>query len=386
MQNYELTLKSQPSNTFRCQKAANSLDIDVSKKLTHEFKVKADLESPYQLGLIVGASGSGKTTFAKKVFSENCFKTLLDDSRPVIDQFPEQYSYDECAEFLSGIGLTSVPCWIRPAGTLSNGQKTRAECALQMASDNEFIVLDEWTSVVDRAVARVMSHCVQKYARKHNKKIVLLSCHYDVIDYLNPDWIIDCNKQEYIDRRSLWHIFKNPERLKFDIREVSKESWKYFSKYHYLSDKLACGVQVFYGLFHGDNQIGFQAFSNYTPWQDKSKKMILHSNRTVIHPDYAGFGLGVKLINETSKILCDKYKIMAKFSSVPIYKSFLKYPFWRLIKIDRAVDGTKRANSMKNSKSGTKASFRTNVKAYIFKFDPKLLPQTNQAAQQLEKV
>ena len=50
--------------------------------------------------------------------------------------------------------------------------------------------------------------------------------------------------------------------------------------------------------FYNNNQIGFQCFANYTPHK-KGTIIIYHSNRTVIHPDYNGMGLGIKLINET---------------------------------------------------------------------------------------
>lgn len=209
MKTYSLKLESPVSNSFRCQKAANALDIDTAKKAIHTFKVKADLETPFDIGLIVGASGSGKTTLAKEIYGKDCFAEYLDLSKPVIEQFPEEYSYEECASLLSGVGLTSVPCWIRPAHTLSNGQKARAEAALAMVADKEVIVIDEWTSVVDRTVAKAMSHCVQKHARRQKKKIVLVSCHYDITDWIQPDWIIDCNKQTYENRRDLKKKGKN---------------------------------------------------------------------------------------------------------------------------------------------------------------------------------
>lgn len=202
MKTYSLTLKSPVSDAYRSQKAANSLDIDTKKKSVHNITVEADLDTPYNIGVIVGASGSGKTTLAHEIFGEDCFDTHLRNTEPVIEQFPEEYTYDECAKMLSGMGLTSVPCWIRPAYTLSNGQRARAEAALSMAKNDELTVIDEWTSVVDRTVAKVMSHCVQKHARKQKKTIVLCSCHYDILDWVNPDWIIDCNKQEYTDLRN----------------------------------------------------------------------------------------------------------------------------------------------------------------------------------------
>lgn len=258
--------------------------------------------------------------------------------------------------------MTSVPCWIRPVNTLSNGQKARAEAALLMCK-NDFSVIDEWTSVVDRTVAKVMSHCIQKHARKTNSKIVLLSCHYDVIDWLNPDWIIDCNKQEFIDRRSLWQSFKRSEQLNFEIKQITKQSWSYFSKYHYLSDKLPGGENYFFGLFHNENQIGFQCFSNYVPHRKGTKK-IFHSNRTVIHPDYAGMGLGIKLITKTSFLMKEKgFRPMAKFSSTPIFKAMSKDPVWKLLDVKRQIGKMNVGGNMMRKKG-----FRENIKTYSFEF------------------
>ena len=129
MQTYELTLQSSASNSFMSQKAANSLDIDVEKKLKHHIKIDADITTPFNVGLILGASGSGKTTLAKHIFGDDCFKTHLDPNEPIIDQFPKELSYEDRSKILSGVGLTSVPCWIRPAKTLSNGQRARAEAS-----------------------------------------------------------------------------------------------------------------------------------------------------------------------------------------------------------------------------------------------------------------
>ena len=228
MQNYRVRLESDVFTSFRCQKAADSLDINAKEKSVHELSVDADLESPFSIGLIVGASGSGKTTLAKQIFGDDVFNFEFDLSKPVIEQFPDEYDYDACAKMLSGIGLTAVPCWIRPMYTLSNGQQARAIAALQMATMDVFVV-DEWTSVVDRTVAKAMSNCLQKFARKNNKTVIALSCHYDVFEWLNPDWVIDCNKQEYTERRSLWQDYERKEKLEFTIRECDKSTWRYLA-------------------------------------------------------------------------------------------------------------------------------------------------------------
>lgn len=336
----EVILESPVNNNFRCKMACDSLDIDIKKKSKHHLKIEGiNIPDKWNVGLVYGASGSGKTTLAKKLFGEDVFKAILDEDEPIINQFPEHLTYDECAAILSGIGLNSVPCWVRPVKTLSNGQRARAEAALLMVQNNGIINIDEWTSVVDRTVAKAMSFCIQKFARKHNKQIILLSCHYDVLEWLVPDWLIDCNEQKFHLKQNDNFFFTERDKLKFDIRKIGRESWRYFSKYHYLSERLPGGSIYLYGLFFEDKQIGFQCFANYTPPR-KGHPVIYHSNRTVIHPDYQGLGLGIKLINESSRVFNDEYpkhRIMAKFSALPVYKAMQKQKEWRYIKTERLM-------------------------------------------------
>lgn len=361
----EVILESPISDNFRCKMACDSLDIDIKKKSVHKLYIEnINIPESWNVGLVYGASGSGKTTLAKKLFGEDVFKIILDENEPIINQFPKEYSYQQCAELLSGIGLNSVPCWVRPVKTLSNGQKARAEAALLMVQNNGIINIDEWTSVVDRTVAKAMSHCVQKFARKNNKKIILLSCHYDVLEWLIPDWLIDCNEQKFHLKQNESFFFKPRERLEFAIKEIGKESWRYFSKYHYLSENLPGGRIHLYGLFLDEKQIGFQCFANYTPIR-KGYKEIQHSNRTVIHPDYNGLGLGIKFINETSKLMSQKgVRVMAKFSALPIYKSMIKQSCWKFLGQKRLMGYMKTGGSMDRQ-----TGFREQgIKTYHFEF------------------
>jgi len=367
MKNYALTLQSPVWDSFRCAKAANSLDIDVKKTLRHEFSVDADIETEFNVGLIVGASGSGKTTLAEMIYGSDALIRLLEPDKPVIEQFPDEFEYDQCARHLMGVGLSQVPCWIRPALTLSNGQKERAEIALQMSREDSRVVIDEWTSVVDRTVGKIMSECIQKWARRTEKQVVLLSCHYDVMDWLQPDWVIDCNKQTFVDRRSLRRSRK--ETLDFDIREIDRESWRYFSKYHYLSDRLPGGHIALFGMFLGIDQIGFVCFANYVPFRNEDRlyggKMKMHCNRAVVHPDYVGLGLGLLLINETSAIMHERnFHVMAKFSSIPVYKAFKKSERWRYLGTRRDHKIVKGGNMLRD------AGFRLDVAAHQWEYIP----------------
>jgi len=371
------TLKADVTKTFKTQLACNSLDIDIEKKSVHNLTVKnVDIESDYNIGLIVGASGSGKTTIAKHLFGDDCFKAVLNEDLPILEQFPESMNYEDCAKMLSGIGLTSVPCWVRPVKTLSNGQKARAEAAILMSKsiENEVVLIDEWTSVVDRQVAKIMSHSLQKFARRYKKKIIVCSCHYDIGEWLNPDWVLDCNAQNFVKHEAKKK--SRNEQLTFEIKRVERSTWRYFSKYHYLSANLPGGELFLFGLFINGNQIGFQCFANYVPYKDKRKKKIFHSNRTVVHPDYQGFGLGQKLIDETSKIMAieENFRIMAKFSSLPIYKQMIQNDDWKFLGVKRLMGKMKTGGNMARNKGITGGEFGVGsyreggVKTFQFEF------------------
>ena len=365
MQNFVVKLESPPPKGFRSVKAAQSVDLNVEKKLTHKLSVNADVVSDFNVGLIIGASGSGKTTLAKQIYGADCFKEILDLSKPVIEQFPDHMSYEDTVKALTGIGLSQVPCWVKPAGALSNGQKARAEAALQLCADVETVVIDEFTSVVDRNVAKVMAHCVQKYARKLGKRIVLVSCHYDIFEWLNPDWVIDCNDESYSNRRSLRQDYKRTETLCFDIAPCSRKQWSSYSKYHYLSERLPGGHLETFGVYLNGEQIGFQCFANYVPHRKGTKK-IMHSNRTVIHPDYVGFGLGIKVINASSKFMREQgYVVMAKFSSLPVFNSMNKDEKWKLATVSTNTDS---GQSNPGGSMSRKGGFRLRTKTFSFKF------------------
>lgn len=365
MQNFVVELSSPPPSGFRSIKAAQSVDLDIGQKLTHRLTVSADVESDFNVGLIIGASGSGKTTLAHKIYGPDCFDTLLDPTRPVIEQFDPEMSYADCVNALTGIGLSQVACWIKPAGALSNGQKARAEAALQMCSGKEFVVIDEFTSVVDRNVAKAMAFCVQRFARKYGKRIVLISCHYDVFEWLNPDWVIDCNKETYSNRRLERLGYERGEKIEFQIAECERNSWHRFSKYHYLSDRLPGGHIETFGVYLDGRQIGFQCFANYVPHRKGTKK-IMHSNRTVVHPDYVGFGLGMKVIDATSFEMKSRgYDVQAKFSSVPVYSAMSKSPLWKLTSVS---NNTHASQKMPGGNMSRKGGFRVATRTYSFKF------------------
>ena len=129
-----------------------------------------------------------------KQFGEEV-KSNYDYSKSIISQFPN-YSPQEVCEVFYSIGLSSVPLWLHRPNELSNGERARLEIAWQLLENkNEYILIDEFTSVVNRMTAKSMSFNLQKYIRNKNKKIVICSCHYDIIQWLQPDFVINLNKK-----------------------------------------------------------------------------------------------------------------------------------------------------------------------------------------------
>jgi ABC-type ATPase with predicted acetyltransferase domain len=67
----------------------------------------------------------------------------------------------------------------------------RVDLVKALLSKKDIIIFDEYTSVVDRTVAQISSYAIQKNIRKENKKFIAVTCHYDVLDRLEPDRIFD---------------------------------------------------------------------------------------------------------------------------------------------------------------------------------------------------
>ena len=166
--------------------------FDIQNKEETSVSIPMNLDGindiDWNIGVLYGGSGSGKTTILKHLGKIK--EIELDREKSLISNF-DWLEPSEASKLLTSMGLASIPSWLRPFHLLSNGEQYRAQLAYLVASaeDDETILIDEYTSVVDRDVAKAMSNAVQKYIRRTNKKIILASCHYDIMEWLQPDWI-----------------------------------------------------------------------------------------------------------------------------------------------------------------------------------------------------
>lgn len=190
---FDFTKKSPIDETFRVQKIRSAFDYQ-NKESEEHFKGAIELPEKWQIGAIVGASGTGKTSIANKLFEKEINQKYEYNHTSVIDDMPSECSVEEITKMFYAVGFGSVPSWLKPFSVLSNGEKMRVELANRLLR-NELSIFDEFTSVVDRNVAKTMCIATKKTMQKMpNKKLVVVSCHYDILDWLQPDWIFDTNE------------------------------------------------------------------------------------------------------------------------------------------------------------------------------------------------
>jgi GNAT superfamily N-acetyltransferase len=209
-------------------------------------------------------------------------------------------SPEQASRVLTSIGLSSVPTWLRPFHLLSNGEQYRATLAYLVASakDGEVILVDEYTSVVDRDVAKAMSFALQKYIRRENKRIILASCHYDILEWLMPDWTYSPQKGGVLERGD--YLRQGRPKIELQVSRVEYGTWNLFKKHHYLTENVnkSCKFLLFEWK---NNPVGIIALINQP--NKNGRETAMGISRVVVLPDYQGLGLGVNICNFSSAIL-----------------------------------------------------------------------------------
>lgn len=167
-----------------------------------EFNLDVDvpIEGEWQIGVIVGPSGSGKTSIGNMLFGGGKIVDLYEGWKkdaPIVDCIGPEGDFNDVTGLLASVGLGDVPSWLRPFHALSNGQQFRAGLARVLSDGPEEVIIDEFTSVVDRQIARIGAMAFSKaFRRTKGRRVVLLSCHYDILEYVQPDWALDTSTGE----------------------------------------------------------------------------------------------------------------------------------------------------------------------------------------------
>lgn len=268
--------------------------FDIQNKEETEVEVSFDLSEAkdfdWNIGVIYGSSGSGKTTILKRMgkLSESNF----DYEKPLISNF-DWLEPKEATLLLTSMGLSSVPTWLRPFHLLSNGEQYRASLAYKVgkAKDNEVVLVDEYTSVVDRDVAKAMSFALQKYIRRTNKRIILASCHFDIMEWLMPDWTCSPQKGGVLERGE-WLRQGRPQ-ITLQVSRVESKTWDFFKKHHYLTENV--NKSYIFLLFEwNDKPICIAVIGRQI---GRGVGKAYRDSRIVVYPDYQGMGIGSYISN-----------------------------------------------------------------------------------------
>lgn len=197
MPHFDIIKRTTVTDTYRVQAVIGAFDLE-NADLNEHFVGDIDIEGKeWNVGLIVGGSGTGKTTIAREVFGDNLYSGMPHTDKAVIDDMPQGNSIQDIERMFTSVGFASPPNWLRPYNVLSNGEKMRCDLAYALLSGQDMVVYDEFTSVVNRQVAKAASFAISKCVRRNNKRFVAISCHDDIIEWLQPDWIYNTDQKRF---------------------------------------------------------------------------------------------------------------------------------------------------------------------------------------------
>lgn len=358
MPSFDIIKENKPKKTFRVDYVIGTYDLQ-SESTKEHFEGNIELPEKWNIGLIVGKSGSGKTTIAKELFGEHIIKSFDYTHESILDDMPKGVKVDDICYALNSVGFSSPPSWLKPYSVLSNGEKMRCDIARAMLENNDMFVFDEFTSVVDRNVAQIGSLALQKAIRKNNKKFIAVTCHYDVEDWLMPDWVFCTDDMTFrtIDAETQK---KNRPAIKLDIYETKQKEyyWRMFGKYHYLNHSFNKAARVFLCTCN-DNLCGFCAI---LPFAHPKRKRTWKEHRTVVFPDYQGVGIGRNFTNYVAKILKRENKQFISTTSNPsMIFARKKDNKWVMTRIGRLTAGSEHGKIQNKHVKGSTSYNRITV-------------------------
>ena len=337
MPHFDIIKKTEPIGSFRVKAIIGQYDLQQAH-VVEQFTGAIDLPDAWNIGLIVGRSGSGKTTIARELFGD-CIISGFDWTHDnILDDMPQNVSIKEISKTLTAVGFSSPPSWLKPFAVLSNGEKMRCEIARAILEKREMFVFDEFTSVVDRNVAQISSLAIQKAIRRQQSRFIAVTCHYDVQNWLMPDWVLNTDDMSFR-RLDFETQKKNRPELRIDIYETKRKEyyWNVFKKYHYLSHSFNKASRVFVATVNS-NLCGLCAV---LPFPHPLKKNTWKEHRSVVLPDYQGVGIGTTFTNAIAQMFYDEGKTFISTTSNPaMIFARSNSEKWRTTRIGRASIGS----------------------------------------------
>lgn len=283
----EVKNKCSDFNSYRAARVKSLFNAETGCNWEHTADLPIE-EKEWKIGLIVGPSGSGKTSIGSRIFEKSIYNLYAgwDADKPIVDCIAPDDDFNTVTGALSAVGLGDVPAWLRPFHVLSNGEKFRAGLARLVCEQPAQAVVDEFTSVIDRQIAKIGAQAFAKSWRRGNGQIVLLSCHYDIIEWLQPDWVYDTAEARFYERDCL------RQRPKFSVQiyKVKGSVFKHFKPHYYLDLPLPVAAEYFVGI------VGNEPVCHIAVAPLFSAKAY-RATRLVVMPEWQGAGIGTRFLD-----------------------------------------------------------------------------------------
>lgn len=276
---------------------------DKSNMITEAFGIDAgyirkicniDIPDDWDILYITGESGSGKSTIAREMFP-NYKSEDIPDTKLFLWGGEEEDKQIDTLSLLTLVGISDATMFISSYDELSDSQQARARIALEIMSDKDVIVVDEFLSTLDRKTAKAVAYCIQKAIRKYGKKGVFITAHEDLSEYIMPDYIIKGKSfpSDFVVEKCHFDIYKNII--------LENTTFRYGDKYEYRN--LSLGELHYKGKYTGgtkeflyaeyDGEVIGVLVSTYR-MHDGGRRI----SRVVIHPSYRGIGIGASIVKK----------------------------------------------------------------------------------------
>lgn len=310
--------------TGRVMQLESMFDLAPTKVARHSWDVRLPLsEQPWAIGLIVGPSGAGKSSVAKAAFGDAVVDGFdWPEHGAILDGFPPELSIKEVVRVLGHVGLNTPPAWLRPFSTLSTGEQFRATVARALSEMPALSVMDEFTSTVDRAVAQRASSTIAKSVRARSANFVAVSCHYDILEWLQPDWMYEPHIGKFT-----WRSVQPRPQVELDFCQVGREAWPIFAPHHYLTAEHSQSAKCF-AVFSGDEIVGFVSYLHFPHAVVKNMKKL---HRLVVLPDWQGLGIGRAIVTAAAHWLYERgFRTTGTTAHPAMVWSLANSPRWHL--------------------------------------------------------
>jgi len=396
----QFTLSCPVHSSYRVQQIAGMFDVPLAEKAVRTFQFESPIadtvggSQDWQIGCIVGPSGSGKSSIARHIFPQSyrhyaALHSGFCSDKAVIDNFGD-ISIKDITKMLTVVGFSSPPSWIKPYSVLSNGEQFRCDLArallegVRMKEKGESrkyratpddsilspnslllsptVVFDEYTSVVDRNVAQIASAALAKGIKsgKIPVRFVAVTCHYDILDWLEPDWVLDTATGK-VSRR----LLRRPN-IELDIFRCERRLWHRFKTHHYLSGDLAKHCRCYVACIRmkekgdrskedSDSQSPVDSSFLLTPFSSSLTPVAFCAllpqqgferwyrvSRIVTLPDYQGIGIGSAFLDALAELYVEQsYRFSITASHPSVRSHCQRSERWKAINVMKT--GSKRS-------------------------------------------